>query len=313
MKYLKLCSMLIGFFLLTTAFSAENSCQMNGYSIQTIQTIEANIVKAIKTQDTKRLASMVQYPLTIYLRAGKVSIMSAKIFIKLEPKMIVKRDADRLIKQLTQHPRNYICRSDGIGLINGGIWLSPNNYKIISINNAAIPNTTLTPDVPYGHSIAAITNKQTLEQFAKLYNKLHDAKVIDGPALYINQISNNYWVLNSDTNQGTINLYKTDINNTGVPKYILSYDGQGSMGTDGVQFIGTIKKDKLIPLSLNKALRRNFHIGREEWYLFHGTPFLTAKDKVYMNYTNRGVTCTYLWKGNNISLVSQDSHNCIHK
>lgn len=312
LKRITLLLIVLTSFTITYADARVDSCRMNGYSNRVISSKEAAIANALAQQNPKALSQQINYPMSIRLSSGQRTINSPQEFLKYHDQIFVEQDAKRLVQELQKHPKDYVCRSDGIGLMNGGIWLSPNNYKISSLNDAAIPNTKIKADIPYGRPIPAITNKQTLQRFAQLYNKLHHDKVIDGPALYIDRIAPQMWTLNSAFNQGSINLFKADINNDGTPEYVLTYNNQGSMGTDGINFIGAIKNNHLVPLKFFEILKKNFKVDREDWYLFHSTPFLTSSGLVYMNYQSNGTRCTYLWKGRKIKLITQDSAHCIH-
>lgn len=310
-KILTLFSLMLMYTL--TVLASNDSCMMNGYSRAAIYAREAQIVKAIRSNNNQMLVSLIHFPLQINLKTGSRSIQSAQDFLRFQRNIIVPQDAKIVINHLARNPQDVICRADGVGLLNGGIWLSPNSLKIMTLNSNAIPNTRITPNKPYGKPIPSITNKKILTQFATLYNKMRHDKVIDGSALFVTRISNHMYQLNSEDNTGTINLYKADINNNGKLNYILSYDHQGSLNTDGIRFIGEIHGNKLIPINFQHTIKHNFHIDMSKWYLFHSVPFLTNKGRTYMNYQSDGMTCTYVWKNKTISLINNDSIDCVNK
>ncbi len=291
--------------------TTNDSCQMNGYSRPAIYAREAQIVKALRTGNNKQLSQLMSYPLQINLTNGTHTIKTPEEFLKFQKKLIVEQDAKTVINHLTKAPHDIICRADGIGLMNGGLWLSPYNLKIMTVNKEAVPNTQLLSNKPYGQGVSGITNKAILTEFARLYNQMRHDNTIDGAALFVVKIGPNAYQLDSEANEGTINLYRADIDNSGTDSYILSYDNQGSLNVDGIQFIGKIDDNKLVPLDFKKALKHNFHIDTDQWYLFHGTPFLTRKGETYMNYVNNGMVCTYVWKNGTIKLIARDSVDCM--
>lgn len=289
----------------------EKACQFQGYSLQKIRDREAQIVKAIRDSDNKLMVNLIDYPLTIFLPTGKRIVNNPQEFLKFQSQIITASDAELVMNKLTKNPDNVICRANGVGILGGGIWLTPYSLKIKSVNSIAIPNTKLTPNEPYGNPVPAISDKNKLNEFANIYNNYYHLSPADGPALFVIRITQYGYQLDSEENEGNIELYYADINNDGTPEYVLSYDDQGSMGTDGIRFVGQMKNGTLIPMNLNKLIFNNFHIKLDKWYLFHGSPFLTEHGSIYMNYTNNDVKCTYLWKGDKITLINQDSSHCL--
>lgn len=107
-------------------------------------------------------------------------------------------------------------------------------------------------------------------------------------------------------------IYYADIDNSGTNKIIIATT-EGSMHDNAVTFIGEPKKNALIPISLDKVIKKNFKIQLSNWYYFFADAFLTYKNgKVYMNYSTDGISCTYLWKDNLIKFVSGNRKYCIH-
>lgn len=299
--------------LSSVALAATDSCKFNGYSRATILQREASITEALRDNDASQFADDAHLPLIINLKNGTHIITTTKQLTASFDKIFVATDRTTLANQLEQQATQVICRSEGVGLLNGNLWLDPNDLKLMTVNSGAIPHTLITSDQPYGYAVQPITSQKVLEQFAKLYNKLHHTKTIDGPALFVVRISDHMYQLNSEDNSGVIRLYYADVNNTGQKDYILVYEQQGSLNTDVVRFIGRAKGNSLQPLNLKQLIRRTYHINNDRWYLFHSSPFITTKGLTYLSYKNNGVTCTYLWKGHTISLVSKDSKDCISR
>ncbi len=107
-------------------------------------------------------------------------------------------------------------------------------------------------------------------------------------------------------------IYYADINNTGSNKIIITTT-EGSMNDNSVAFIGAPQGNKLTPISLKDTIKKNFNIELSNWYYFFADEFLTNKDnKVFMNYSVDGLTCTYLWKNDRIILVVGNKKFCIH-
>lgn len=294
------------------AFSAPiDSCQTNGYSQQKIHERIESIAEAMQDNDAELFSEQVSLPFTVNLKSGKHVFISITQVENDFEKIFSTADRQRLAKQLSQPKQPLICRSEGVGLLNGGIWLAPNDLGIMSINASIIPHTQLLADKPYGQAIAPITSQQELATFAKAYNALLQQKMVRGSKLSVIKNNTAGYQLNADDNSGNITLYNADINNSGVRSYVLCYDNQGSLRTDRIRFIGVPSQSHLIPITIYPLINRTFHIDGSRWYLFHNTPFLTFKGLTYLNFRNRGVVCTYLWKGHSIRLVSKADQQCI--
>ena len=119
------------------------------------------------------------------------------------------------------------------------------------------------------------------------------------------------YIIDDGSTDLTASVVQAFINNSGDAKYILSYDSQGTMHTDNVSFIGALQGSAFQPVSLSDAITHNFHLKMSNWYYFHSDPFLTLRNHlVYMNYSDNGLTCTYLWKGSTMSLINTQQSNC---
>lgn len=228
------------------------------------------LIQALQKGDIKRLSPLFYYPLRINLEKGTRSITSANQFHKASKKLLTPKAIATLIR-LLQSKSSYICRSNGIGLAGGEIWLDPSHYKIMTLNANAITGTHITASPLYGSAIKPI---------------LKDGNHI---------------------------IYFADINNSGSKKIIITLINQGSMGHASVLFIGEPKGNKLKKISLAIIIKKHFKIEPSNWYYFFGDAFLTQKNnKVFMNYSSEGVTCTYLWQGKSIRLVAGNKQYCTY-
>ena len=308
MKSIRLFFLLI---LSTVTFGSTNYCKLNGYSASRIYHQESAIIKALQNNNAAELVDQVHYPLRINLANGSYLVTTPSQFIHTFDKLFTPADRTKIAFQLSLQPKQVICRSEGVGLLNGGLWLNPNTLKLMSINYDVIPHTDLKPDQPYGHAVKPITSPQMLKQFVKLYNKYQQTIGVDHPLFFITKVSPHIYQLSAKDNSGTIQLYYADINNSGQKDYILVYEKQGSLHTDHIQYIGYTHGNSLQPLQLKKLIYQTYSVKADHWYLFHSTPFLTTRGLTYLNYSSNGVICTYLWKAYTIRLVSRDNKNCI--
>ena len=217
-------------------FGATNYCQLNGYSASEIYHRESAIAQALKDDEPSHFADQVHYPLRIDLNEGTHIVTTANQLERSFAKIFTPADRLKIVDRLNQQPKKVICRSEGVGLLDGGLWLNPNDLKLMSINHGVIPHTHIVADQPYGHAIQAITSHKVLKNFVKLYNQLHHKKVIDGSALFIVKISPHMYQLNAEDNSGVIQLYYADINNSGQKDYILVYEHQGTLHTDLIAY-----------------------------------------------------------------------------
>ncbi len=297
-------------FYSTCSIASHDSCTINGYSRAQITARETQLLAAFKDRDTAALVNWIDYPLLINLKSGTRTIATPQAFLKLKDAVFAARDVTSIAAQLTHYKGDVICRADGVGLIQGGMWLSPFNLKIKTLNRNAIPHTILTVDQPMGHPIHSLTDRAALAQFAQQYNALQHESLRVIATQGGGSVQHKVYQLHSQSH-GYLNLYKADINNTGTPKYILVYMDQGSIHADGIVFIGLMHNQKLIPIHFENVIQRNFHIDLSKWYIRYATPFLTYRKWVYLNYLNNNVTCTYLWKDQRMTLITQDRVNCI--
>lgn len=104
-----------------------------------VRKFENDLFAALKAGSAAKVASMVQYPISVTLSGDKkkTKLTSPKQFEKAYGKIFT----DDFVAKVTTAPASdTVCRDQGVGLASGSVWVHapdmnrPSDVKIIAIN-----------------------------------------------------------------------------------------------------------------------------------------------------------------------------------
>ena len=313
--------------------SGKKACEADGFGNEKLNIFETSLKNAVKKNDIKAIANMVDYPVKVNTNnLQSIWIYNKAKFIKNYRKIF----SDKMIKNIldeTRNPEEQSCSWRGVGFAD--LWLhndKNNKIKIFAINydgeQQPISKKVL------GNSIPAVSNPSQLKNFLTIIHQAGEySGTVEGMPVFGSKNlekkvffqhtrgikDKDYYKLKLEsatlTGDGcdSYKLYAVDIKNE--KNYILTCaDYGGTIHASGVAYLFIYKDKQLFVADFNDILEKNFNTTAQNWYTFIDNPFLTHKDgKYFMHFTDNNVgMCSYLWKKDKLEFVGS-RNGCISK
>ncbi|WP_108650064.1 hypothetical protein [Dongshaea marina] len=267
----------------------QTGCHDNGYNSRLIHQTLVGFKEAVENGTPSKTAEFFRFPLKVYLRDGQHQIINRGYFISNYNRIMPPEIRSR-IASINEH--QLWCNYQGAMFDAGNIWFSATDNTLIKITAFNYQLQLPAQKHQLGAPVKPISNPSAIQKLLASHMKNESqASSADGQ------------------------VYKVDINNNGSPDYLFAYRGGGSLRTSGIDTIYEKQGDSWKNISFGDVIYHNFGIDGSGWYLFTDTPFITQKDGLYyMNFYNNTPpqVCSYLWKGDRLSLVSGNKSYCIH-